>query len=148
MNRSPLSIFVLEDHHQSLPRGVVLTPVRTPAGVVIGQIVLEGEDRVFVRRVRASDRYRALDSWTIGEAILRQLIKWRVTRIRYLAPEGRYESTLAFFRANAVLLDCDHELQHTLPRGQWPTGADTAAPMPVAVTGAAQVDLFEGEVTS
>ncbi len=113
-----------------------LVLVRTPGGAIIGTIVLEGDQRVFVRRVTERIRFRLHDAWPLGAYALEQLVRWRVTLLRYLTPDGIYEVGLAGFIAQAIAMEFPGhpEVQHVLPRSLW-----TVRPVQLAQTGAAAI---------
>ncbi len=122
MGQSTASVAVSSRSRKPLSkRSSHLALVRTPRGTVIGDIVLEGDQRVFVRRVHERHRLRSHDAWTIGGYVLQQLVRWHLTMIRYLAPDGTYETSLADFLARAIPLEFPghDESQHVLPRGWW-----------------------------
>jgi hypothetical protein len=109
-------------HTSSTSRLVTLFPVRAPGGRVIGCVVQEGGERVFLRRVRPERHlFRALDAWPLGAYALDQLRRWRVTRLRYVGPDGVYEVPVDGFLSRAISLEFPHETQLVLPRAWWPT---------------------------
>ncbi len=109
---------------KSCKRGNVrLARVRTPAGAIIGPIILEEGERVFVRSVQQRHLFRELDGWSLGEYALEQLLRWRVGMIRYRSPEGIYETPVSIFTASAIPREFEPnpERQHILPRHLWAT---------------------------
>ncbi len=108
----------------AFPRGVPsahLVPVRTPNGAIIGTIVLEGDQRVFVRRVTERIRFRLHDAWPLGAYALQQLMRWKVTLLRYISRDAICEVTLPDFIALSIAMEFPghDEVQHVLPRSLW-----------------------------
>ncbi len=124
MDQSTAIVRVSPNTRKSLSnqRFTRLALVRTPSGTIIGEIILEGDRRVFVRRVIERVRFRLHDAWPLGAFALQQLVHWRVAVIRYLAPDGIYQTTLEDFLARAIPLEfpMHDEVQYVLPRTWWP----------------------------
>jgi hypothetical protein len=86
---------------------------------VIAHVVAEGEDQILDRRVGEKERFRNRDAWPLGEGAVNQASYLSVQRLRYHAPEGRYEVMLADFLHRAERLPFSHETQLVLPRKAW-----------------------------
>ncbi len=123
MEQSTAIVAVSPHARKSLStRPLHLAAIRTPRHVVIGTVVEEDGRRIFIRRVQEKHVFRELDGWTLGAFALEQCRRWRVELLRYLSPDGVYETTLAYFIERSIPLEFPghSEVQHVLPRGWWP----------------------------